>query len=104
MRDIGPRSYLAIFPRYQEFTELAPKLAKEDVHFAQIAGNDVIVVTAIVQNWSYETPEQRVLFFEEFLTRPGVERVALECRIRDLHLVLTDLASRGIPVEHIYDY
>ena len=104
VKDVGPRSYLVIVPRYQEFTELAVKLAKDDVHFVQIAGNDEIVVTAIVQNWSYETPEERVLFFEEFLTRPGVKRVALECRVRDLHYLLNDLASRGIPVEHVYDY
>ena len=104
VKDVGPRSYVVMIPRYQEFTELAVKLAKDDVHFVQIAGNDEIVVTGIVQNWSYETPEERVLFFEEFLTRPGVKRVALECRVRDLHYVLNDLASRGIPVEHVYDY
>jgi hypothetical protein len=68
------------------------------------AGNDVVVVTAIIQQWNQETPEERVLFFEPFLTRPSVKRVALECRVHDLRLVLNDLANRGIPVEHVYDY
>ena len=70
----------------------------------QIAGNSEVLVTAIVADWRYDTPEERVLFTEEFLTRPNVKRVALECRVRDLHLVLNDLASRLFPVEHIYDY
>jgi hypothetical protein len=104
VKEVGPLSYIVSIPRYQEFTELAVKLAKDDVHFVQIAGNDVILVTAIIQQWNQETPEEQVLFFEPFLTRPSVERVALECRVRDLHLVLSDLAGRGIPVEHVYDY
>jgi hypothetical protein len=32
-----------------------------------------------------------------------MKRVVLECRVRDLHTVLNDLASRGT-IEHIYDY
>ena len=39
VRDVGPQSYVAIIPRYQEFTDLAAKLANRDVHFVQIAGN-----------------------------------------------------------------
>ena len=104
VKEVGPLSYIVSIPRYQEFTELVVKLAKDDVRFVQISGNDVVLVTAIIQQWNQETPEEQVLFFEPFLTRPGVKRVALDCRVRDLHLVLTDLASRGIPVEHIYDY
>jgi hypothetical protein len=97
------RSYLVSIPRYQEFTDVAVRMAKDNVHFTQIAGNNVIVVSAMVRNWTYETPEERVLFFEKFLTQPDMKRVVLECRVRDLHLVLNDLASRGT-IEHIYDY
>jgi hypothetical protein len=104
VKDVGRGSYIVSIPRYQEFTALAVKLARDNVHFVQIAGNSEVLVSAIVQNWRYDTPEERVLFTEEFLTRPDVKRIALECRVRDLHLVLNDLASRGYPVEHIYDY
>jgi hypothetical protein len=99
----GGRSYLVSIPRYQEFTHVAVRMAKDDVHFTQIAGNNVIMVSAMVRAWTYETPEERVLFFEEFLTRPDVKRVVLECRVRDPHMVMNDLASRGT-IEHIYDY
>jgi hypothetical protein len=104
VKDVGRGSYLVTIPRYQEFTELAVKLTKQNVHFVQIAGNSEIVVSTIVQNWRYDTPEEGVLFTEKFLTRPDVQRVVLECRVSDLHLVLNDLASRGYVVEHIYDY
>jgi hypothetical protein len=78
-------------------------MAKDNVHFAHIAGNDEIMVSAMVRGWTYETPEERVLFFEPFLTRPDMKRVVLECRVRDLQMVLNDLASRGT-IEHLYDY
>ena len=103
IKNIGDRSYIVSTPRYQEFTYVAVRLAKDDVHFVQIAGNDEITVSAIMRSWTYETPEERVLFFENILTRPDVKRVVLECRVRDLHLVLNDLASRGT-IEHVYDY
>jgi hypothetical protein len=103
VKNSGGRSYVVSIPRYQEFTWLGVRLAKQDVHFVQIAGNDEIVVSAIVGSWRYETPEERLLFSEKFLTQPGVMRIVLECRVRDLHLVLNDLASRGT-IEHIYDY
>jgi hypothetical protein len=33
-----------------------------------------------------------------------VKRIALECPVRSLHSVLNNFASRGIKIEHIYDY
>lgn len=103
IKSIGERSYIVSIPRYQEFTDLAVRLGKDDVHFVQIAGNDEITVSAIVRDWAYETREEHVLLFENVLTRPGVKRVVLECRVRDLHEVLKDLATRGT-IEHVYDY
>jgi hypothetical protein len=104
VKELGRGSYIVSIPRYQEFTELAVKLAKENVHFIEIAGNSEVMVSTVVQNWRYDTPEERVLFTEPFLSRPDVKRVVLECRVLDLHLVLNDLASRGYVVEHVYDY
>ncbi len=94
-------------PRYQEFTDVAVKLAQRDVHFAQIAGNDEIVLTVIApKNWSYDLPasEGSLLFTENFLTQPAVKRIALECPVRSLYSVLNNLGARGIKIEHIYDY
>ena len=100
-------SYFVAIPRYQEFTDLAIKLTQCGVRFVQIAGNDEIMLTVIApQGWSLDLPagEATLLFTEKFLTQPGVERFALECPVRSLRPVLNEIASRGIKLEHLYDY
>ena len=107
VKDTGPQSYVVIIPRYQEFTELAVNLAKKDIHFMQIAGNDEIMLTVVApKSWNYDLPanEASLLFTENFLTQPDVKRIALECPVRSLHSVLNHLVGRGIRVEHLYDY
>jgi hypothetical protein len=106
-KDVSAQSYVAIIPRYQEFTDLAVKLANRDAHFAQIAGNDEIMLTvAAPKSWNYDLPakEASLLFTEDFLTQPDVRRIAFECPVRSLHSVLNHLAAHGIKTEHIYDY
>lgn len=100
-------SYIVSIPRYQEFTGLAVQLAKRDVHFAQVAGNDEIMLTIVVpKNWGYDLPatDGGLLFTEDILTKPGVKRIALECPVRSLPAILNNLASHGARIEHIYDY
>lgn len=104
---IAPESYLVIIPRYQEFTALALSLAKRNVHFAEISGNDEIMLSIVAPaSWNYDlrAEEANLLFIENFLTRDDVKRVVLECPVRSLHLVLKNLTDRGIKVEHLYDY
>jgi hypothetical protein len=106
-KDLAPHSYLVTIPRYQEFTDLGMKLAQRDIHFVQIAGNDEIMLTLVApQSWRLDFPagEANLLFTEKFLTQPGLLRFALECPVRSLHSVLNHIASRGIKIEHIYDY
>lgn len=105
--EIGRDSYLVIIPRYQEFTDLAVSLAKRDVHFVQIAGNDEIMLTIVVpEDWNLDLPpdEGSTLFTENLLTRHDEKRIALECTIRSLHSVLKNLSDPRIKIEHIYDY
>ena len=100
-------SYIVSIPRYQEFTDLAVQLAKRDVHFTQIAGNDEIMLTIVVpKNWSYDLPatDGGLLFTEDILTQPGLKRIALECPVRSLRAILNSLASHGAKIEHVYDY
>lgn len=105
VKDLGGRAYIAIIPRYQEFTNIALKLASRDVHFVQVAGADAILITATGgTDWKYDFAEGNFLFSQDILTKPQLKRTALECAVRDLHRVLNDLASRGTRVEHIYDY
>jgi hypothetical protein len=101
------QSYVVRIPRYQEFTDVAVQLAKRDVHFVQIAGNEEIMLTVVApKTWSYDLPaiDSSILFTENFLTQSGLKRVALECPVRSLNSVLNNFARRGIKIEHIYDY
>jgi hypothetical protein len=107
VNQVGPQSFVVIIPRYQEFTDRTIELAKRDVHFVQIAGDDEIMLTITApKNWSYALAASNgsVLFTENFLTQPDVKRIALECPVRSLHFVLNFFSTRGIKIEHIYDY
>ena len=107
MKDVSPQSSVVIIPRYQEFTDLAVKLANRDVHFAQIAGNDEIMLTVVAPgSWDHDLAANQatLLFSENFLTQPHMKRFALECPVRSLHAVLARLSGRGVTIEHIYDY
>jgi hypothetical protein len=106
-KEVSRQSYVAIIPRYQEFTDLAVKLTERDVHFVQIAGNDEIMVTVVVPSgWTYDVPagDGTLLFTENVLTQPGAKRIALECRVRALPTLIRHFTSAGIKIEHIYDY
>ena len=106
-KEASRQSYVVIIPRYQEFTDLAVKLAERDVHFVQVAGNDEIMVTVVVPGgWTYDLPagDGTLLFTENVLTQPGAKRIALECRVRALPALIRHFTSAGIKIEHIYDY
>jgi hypothetical protein len=106
-KEVSRQSFVVIIPRYQEFTELAVKLAERDVHFVQVAGNDEIMVTVVVPSgWTYDLPagDGTLLFTENVLTQPGAKRIALECRVRALPTLIRHFTSAGIKIEHIYDY
>jgi hypothetical protein len=101
------QSYVVSIPRYQEFTDIAVKLAARDVRFEQIAGNDEIMLTVVApKNWNYDLPasDGSLLFTESFLTQPDVKRISLECPVRSLDSVLNSFSTRSIKIEHIYDY
>jgi hypothetical protein len=107
VKQVAPQTFVVSIPRYQEFTDLAVKLANKDVQFVQIAGNDEIMLTVVApKEWNYDLAanEGSRLFTESFLTQSGVKRIALECPVRSLRSVLNHLASNEVKIEHIYDY
>src|SRR6266404_4401719 len=106
-KGVGALSAVVIIPRYQEFTDTAVKLTRHGVRFVQIAGNDEIMLTVLApEGWQYDLPagESSLLFTERLMTQPGIQRFAIECSVRSLHLALNDAVARGIRIEHIYDY
>ncbi len=106
VKTVGPQSFVVILPRYQAFTTTASQLARRDVHFVEIAGNDEVLLTAIApRDWKYEPNlHGEFLFSADILTVPGVRRIAVRSPVRSLHTILNELADRGIKLEHVYDY
>lgn len=96
-------------PRYYAFRIAATALAERGIPLIDIAGNAdrnaVILVTLIAPDGTTTTaPGSRVLFAQPILTRAGHQRTALVLPVAALSPFLASAASRGIEVEHIYDY
>ena len=105
VRMVDSRNAIVALPRYEAFTQIVPRLARQGMRFVDIAGNDEILITAFApQAWTYDVNEGSFLFAMPILTQPEVKRVAVKVPVRSLHLVLNELERRSIQLEHIYDY
>jgi len=104
-RDLGPTEAIIEVPRYQEFTTEVRTLVDHGARFSQIAGNELIVISAIAPSGSV-TPESNVqlLLKQPILTGQGRTRTVLLVRVSDLNEVLGSLERQGLKVEHLYDY
>jgi hypothetical protein len=105
VKPLDARAAIIAIPRYEAFTQLTPRLMKQGVRFVEIAGNDDVLVTAFApQAWAYNLSAGQFLFAMPILTEPQRKRVAIKAPVKSLHRVLADLESRGLKLEHIYDY
>jgi hypothetical protein len=97
---------LVTLPRYDAFKVPAQRLAVAGADFREIAGNGpaaLIAVSVVVARRSFEPPVQ-VVFTLPILTRAGYERLLLAPTVTELGGLLRELHTRGIEVEHVYDY
>ncbi len=93
------------FPRYAPFTGLLLRLTAADIAFVSIAGNDEILVTALLENPAAPLPEgAREVFRADTLSGGGGSRAGLAVPVERLMAVLDGLRARGDTVEHVYDY
>jgi len=105
VKAIDEQTAIAVVPRYEAFTKMAPRLARQGVQFVEIAGNDEIMITAIADHaWEYNLEAGEFLFAMQILSQPELKRIAVKVPVKSLHTVLTDLESSGVKIEHIYDY
>lgn len=105
LRDLGDHQAIVQIPRYQEFTTAAQDLIHNGARFHQIAGNELIVVSAISPvYWTNRLPNLQLLLAQPLLTDTGNKRNVLLCRVTELHTVLPALENQGLKIEHIYDY
>jgi hypothetical protein len=105
LRDLGNNQAIVEIPRYQEFTTAALGLIRDGVRFHQIAGNDLIVISATSPvSWTNSMPNLQLLLAQPLLTDPGNTRIVLLCRVPELHDTLPMLEHQGLKIEHVYDY
>lgn len=91
-------------PRYAQFTELLGELAGSPVTLVEIAGNDDILVTALMPTKAQAPAGTIPILHVALDDRPGWQRVGLAVKVRSLLPVMRDLARRGDRIEHVYDY
>ena len=105
LRDLGNNQAIVEIPRYQEFTTAALGLIHDGVRFRQIAGNELIVISAISSvSWANSMPNLQLLLAQPLLTNPDNRRNVLLCRVAELNSVLPMLEHQGLKIEHLYDF
>jgi hypothetical protein len=105
VKPLDDQTALLKLPRYEAFTQILPRLARQGVRFVEIAGNDEILVTTIApQSWEYNLGNSQQLSAMPILTQPDRKRVAIRVPVSALHEIIRELDRRAIPIEHIYDY
>jgi hypothetical protein len=96
---------LLAFPRYAPFADLVRELADSGAAFVEIAGNDEILVTAILERPDAALPEgTQAIFHTDLLSGAAGSRVGMVVPVADLMRAIRDLRKTVGRVEHIYDY
>jgi hypothetical protein len=105
VQQIAPGAWIVRLPRYEPFTGVAAALVARGVRFVEIAGNDEILLTALVpRGWRHSADAGRLVLVEPVLTDPATARLAVAVSVPALHAVLPLLAAQGARLEHLYDY
>jgi hypothetical protein len=105
VQTIGPRQYIVILPRYEDFTATALALTAKGARFTDIAGNDVLLLTALACRGIPTTfPAAELVSVRPILSDPTMQRLALRVRVASLGDAVEQLARAGASVEHLYDY
>ena len=101
----GGGLYLVRLPRYEAFTEITRRLGSRSVPFVEIAGNDEILVTALMrQGVRFSAPGAERIFSMTISTRPGRLRQGFSVKVSELTNVLRTINRSGGEFEHAYDY
>ena len=105
VKDLPGGSSIITLPRFGAFTDSVRVLVADGARFHDIAGNDVIVLSATARG---EAPlpvaAGDVLFTAPILTDPGAARIVVRTPVKSLHTALPALERAGARLEHIYDY
>jgi hypothetical protein len=106
LRALGPGAFIVGLPRHDTFTAVALGLLRRGASFRDIAGNDVIVLTALGPRDTQRVlpPAAGVVFDERLLTNPAVTRLAVHAPVQALGPIVAALERHGASIEYFYDY
>ncbi len=104
-RELGEGKALIETPRYAAFTKVLTDFAGEDRQVFEIAGNDVIFITALVpEGVSLDLGSARTIFTYHDRSRPRWLRMGLLVDVPALILSIREIQAKGAKLEHVYDY
>ena len=96
---------LILIPRYDEFRDLAIAMAKEDVQFREVSGNDKILLTALGKKGNSESLKiSNIVGTSKVVTNQDEERILVLTPIFSLSETLNSLIENNFKIEHIFDY
>ena len=105
VQTIGPGQHIVTLPRYEDFTATALALTAKGARFTDIAGNDVLLMTALARRGIPTSfPGAELVSARPILSDPTMQRLALRVRVASLGEAVEQLARAGASVEHLYDY
>lgn len=104
LAQINPQSYLLSLPRYQKFTTLSLRLFEQSARFQDVAGNHLIMLSAIVPiHRAINMHNASIIFTQPLLTQPQLQRIGIVVPVSTLPETVKGLSQNG-QIEHIYDY
>jgi hypothetical protein len=105
LRSLGQGVDEIRMPRYEAFTKAALDLDAAGAQFLDVAGNDVMLITAVgPANMTLPGAPVSLVATLPILTDPAQTRFALRMPLVRLHETLAALRSGGATIEHLYDY
>jgi hypothetical protein len=102
---LSDSAILLNLPRYAEFNQAASLLAKNEIVFKEIAGNNGAIMLTILTNKPLKPARNyKVLFTQPIVTKPGLCRIAMVTTVGNLSTTIKTLLGNKVTIEHVYDY
>ena len=92
-------------PRWGEFSKTIPILAKHDIQFVEISGNQNIIFSLLSNTDSANILVlSSKLISSELVSNPNRYRSYSLVKVKDLSAAIKEAVGHGFDVEHIFDY
>lgn len=105
LHKFDPEWYILSVPRYQPFTDNLLPLLKYNVELIEVAGNKIIMLSAVVdKEFKVQLMPAKIAFVLPILTDPIKKRIAVVMPVNQFAYVAQKILEAKGNIEHIYDY